>query len=145
MEKTSQAVEATSNSQEVVSQDRSRRKPKRRPLVLKTKKSLAIMAKQRGPDAKKKKIMGTSRRSSSAAPSGNSQPIRSNYNVSAGWRNCIISKGKPRDVAKGVWEFGKMLGIENKGNEEVLINRLEGMEERDRAAARGQGVEGGVG
>lgn len=51
----------------------------------------------------------------------------------------MISKEDPTNIAKGVWEFGKALGLKNKGSEEALVRQLRGMEERDWVAAGGTG------
>lgn len=61
----------------------------------------------------------------------------------AGWQNCLIDKRNSCDIACGVWEFGKTIGVSSIDPEREIVKRLEVLENRDRVAA---GKEpGGVG
>lgn len=41
-------------------------------------------------------------------------------------------QGSVESVAKGVWDFGKKLGMASYGEEKAVVNLLRGLEERDR-------------
>lgn len=41
------------------------------------------------------------------------------------WRNWMIMHKGVEEVAREVWEFGKMMGISYHGNEEEVLKRLQ--------------------
>lgn len=59
-------------------------------------------------------------------------PSFSSSNLSG--RNCVGFDGSPAEVALGVCDFGKSIGLNFKGNESEVFKSLERMEERDRGA-----------
>lgn len=79
------------------------------------------------------------------ANKGNSIPCSSQSRQSLSWKNCLLAKEKYNILAKDVWDFGKCTGLRNTGPEEEIIKRLQGMEERDRAATgkKGESVNDG--
>lgn len=46
---------------------------------------------------------------------GKSSTSSSQSNSSIGWQNCLIKKGTCAKIAKGVWEFGKFIGVSFEG------------------------------
>ena len=55
----------------------------------------------------------------------------SNSNIQ--WRNLVIlNEGVVETTKKNVWEFGKKIRVTSKGNNDEIIRRLKGMENRDR-------------
>lgn len=56
-----------------------------------------------------------------------------------------MSKGNPKEIAKGVWDFGQLMGVTFKGPDGEIVSRLEGMEVRDREAAGNSGGPARVG
>jgi hypothetical protein len=63
----------------------------------------------------------------------------SDSNIS--WRNWVIKHGDAREVAQGVWDFGKEVGLVKNGEEGEVLQELLILEERDRVAANAQNVE----
>lgn len=75
--------------------------------------------------------------------SGTSNPCCSSSSLNLNWKNCLFENRDPAEIAKGVWEFGKEIGVEFAGTEIHIVKDLEGMEVRDREAASGiRGEEG---
>lgn len=54
------------------------------------------------------------------------------------WRNWLICNSKVEDIAKEVWEFGRSLGMVEKGDAKKVIEHLSQLESRDREASGGQ-------
>lgn len=74
---------------------------------------------------------------------GNSVSHCSYSSSNFGWKNCLIENANPNEIAKGVWEFGKLIGVTSSEPEGVIVSRLEDMEVRDRrVAGRCDGVDG---
>lgn len=48
---------------------------------------------------------------------GTSNSFHSSSSCNSHWKYCLLEKKSPSQVAKGVWEFGNMLGLECNGNE----------------------------
>lgn len=69
-------------------------------------------------------ILLLARRTSHSGP-GKSLNNSANSSNSFGWKNCLISKGTPAEIAKRAWEFGKMFGVSFKGLEGEVVNRLQ--------------------
>lgn len=118
------------------SKQRLKRKAKKMPFRIRTRGCLAIHSNAAAHLRRSSSLIW---RSSSASSSG--KPL-SNHSVSnevIGWRSCMFLKDNPNQIAKGVWEFGKVLGLKNKGPEGEVVGRLNDMELRDRLAAGSRG------
>lgn len=83
----------------------------------------------------RKKRGGTSHSNKRTRSKGNSFQTDSISCGNVEWRNCLVDKRNSSQIAKGVWEFGKQIGLNYKGPEEEIIKKLEGLEDRDRRAA----------
>lgn len=66
---------------------------------------------------------------------GKSYTTGSSSSHNFNWNNCLIEKRSFADIARGVCEFGKVIGMEVNGSEGQLVKDLEGMEAGDCLAA----------
>lgn len=82
-------------------------------------------------------------RVSHATSRGKSISIGSSSNLNYRWRNCMMDK-RTCDIASGVWEFGKLIGVSSTEPERDTVKRLKQLENRDRLAA-GKELGGGGG
>lgn len=74
---------------------------------------------------------GTRRVVSSRGKSYTTGSSSHNFN----WNNCLIENRSSVDIARGVCEFGKVIGMEVNGSKGQLVKDLEGMEVGDCLAA----------